>query len=82
MALSQLRGIEPATWHWASYGALSQQGSLEFLHISIYTCENLPFDIFDGGFKSTKGNFSSHERTSVFQGGNEISYNSTLEAVG
>ena len=28
-ALSQLRGIEPATWHWASYVALSQQGSFE-----------------------------------------------------
>ena len=24
MALSQLRGAEPATWHWASYVALSQ----------------------------------------------------------
>ena len=29
MALSQLRGAEPATWHWASYVALSQQGSFE-----------------------------------------------------
>ena len=29
MALSQLRAAEPATWHWASYVALSQQGSFE-----------------------------------------------------